>query len=46
MLLSQEYMGAAVDTWSLGVVLYSMVFAVFPFANVADIVDARWAGTL
>merc|ERR1712000_681078 len=33
----------AADMWSLGIVLFSMVKADFPFKNIADVLQAQWS---
>lgn len=52
-LLGQAYRGPAVDVWSLGVLLYAMVCAAFPFAQPQETVEGLFtdpshatAGTL
>jgi len=42
-LLGTEYSGPEVDIWSIGVVLYSMLTAEFPFKTVTDILAGRFA---
>jgi len=39
MILGKKYQGPEVDIWSLGVVLYSMLAAKFPFNNVAELLQ-------
>jgi len=41
-LLGTEYKGPEVDLWSLGVVLYSMVTAEFPFKTVGEILKGTF----
>jgi serine/threonine protein kinase len=41
-LLGTEYKGPEVDLWSLGVVLYSMVTAEFPFKTVGEILKGKF----
>lgn len=42
-LLGTEYKGPEVDLWSLGVVLYSMITAEFPFKTVGEILKGKYA---
>lgn len=41
-LLGTEYKGPEVDLWSLGVVLYSMITAEFPFKTVGEILKGKY----
>jgi len=41
-LLGKQYRGPEVDVWSLGVVLYSMLTAKFPFGNVSEILKGKF----
>lgn len=42
MILGKKYQGPEVDIWSLGVVLYSMLAAKFPFNNVAELLQGSF----
>lgn len=45
-ILGHKYFGPEIDIWSMGIVLYGMFEAKFPFETVASVLDGKFVDPL